>query len=395
MRPPPPPSYHASIIERLGFQRWIGAQDRMIVRHLERRPGRAFLSALGIAMACAIVLLGRLSSDSVGLIMDVQFDRAHREDVQVAFVEPRSASAALELGRLPGVRTVEPFRMVAAELRHGRRSYDAGVTGMAARGDLARVLDADLRPVALPPEGLVLSTFLAEYLDVAEGDTLTLDVREGAQPTVAVPISLVVHEFIGAGAYMERRALNRLLDEGDVLSGAWLAADEGKLPALYADLRERPLVLRATALHDARASLEETFAENILTFTLILTGFAGAIAFGVVYNTARIALAERGRELASLRVLGFTKGEIAYLFFGELALLTLLALPLGLLLGTLFSFGYVEALQTEFFRMPYVLTRSSYAFATLVIIGAALLSAVIVRRRLQRLDLIAVLKTRE
>jgi len=395
MRPPPPPSYRASIIERLGFQRWIGAQDRMIVRHLERRPGRAFLSALGIAMACAIVLLGRLSSDSVDLIMDVQFDRAHREDVQVAFVEPRSASAALELGRLPGVRTVEPFRMVAAELRHGRRSYDAGVTGMAARGDLARVLDADLRPVALPPEGLVLSTFLAEYLDVAEGDTLTLDIREGAQPTVAVPISLVVHEFIGAGAYMERRALNRLLGEGDVLSGAWLAADEGKLPALYADLRERPLVLRATALHDARASLEETFAENILTFTLILTGFAGAIAFGVVYNTARIALAERGRELASLRVLGFTKGEIAYLFFGELALLTLLALPLGLLLGTLFSFGYVEALQTEFFRMPYVLTRSSYAFATLVIIGAALLSAVIVRRRLQRLDLIAVLKTRE
>ena len=395
MQPPRPPRYRRSLVERIGVGRWLSAQDRMIVRHLERRPGRAFLSALGIAMACAIVLLGRFSGDAVDLVMDVQFERAHREDVQVAFVEPRSAAAALELATLPGVRTVEPFRTVAAELRRGRRAYDTGIVGMAARGDLARVLDADLRPVALPPDGLVLSTFLADYLGVAEGDTVTVAVREGARPVLGVPVALVVHEFVGAGAYMERRALNRLLGEGDVLSGAWLAADENRLPALYDALRERPLVLRATALNEARASLEETFAENLLTFTLILTGFAGAIAFGVVYNTARLALEERDRELASLRVLGFTKGEVAYLFFGELALLTLAALPLGLALGTLFSFAYVEALQTEFFRMPLVLTRASYAFAALVVVGAALLSAALVRRRLQRLDLIAVLKTRE
>jgi putative ABC transport system permease protein len=395
MRPPPPPSYRASVVERLGLGRWLSAQDRMIIRHLERRPGRAALSALGIAMACAIVLLGRFSGDAVGLIFDVQFERLHREDLQVTFVESRRDDAALELAGLPGVRVVEPFRIVSAELRHGHRSYDAAVTGMPARGDLARVLDADLQPVTLPPEGLVLSSFLADYLGVAEGDTLTLDVREGAQPTLAVPITRIVHEFIGAGAYMERHALNRLLGEGRVISGAWLAADEETRPALYEALRDRPLVLRATSLHDMRRSLEETFAENILTFTLILTGFAGAIAFGVVYNTARIALAERSRELASLRVLGFTRGEIAYLFFGELALLTLVALPFGLVLGTAFSYGYVEALQTEFFRMPFVLTRASYAFAAAVVLGAALLSALLVRRRLQRLDLIAVLKTRE
>ena len=395
MRPPPPPRYRASVVERLGLGRWLGAQDRMIVRHLERRPGRALLSALGIAMACAILLLGRFSGDAIELIFDVQFERMHREDVQVAFVEPRARVASLELARLPGVRRVESFRTVAVELRRGHRSYDTAITGMEARGDLARVLNADLQPVALPPEGLVLSTFLADYLGVAEGDTLTVDVREGAQPRLSVPVALTVREFVGAGAYMERRALNRLLDEGDVLSGAWLAVDEARLPALYAALRERPLVLQATGLSESRASMEETFAKSTLVFTLILTGFAAAIAFGVVYNTARISLAERGRELASLRVLGFTKGEIAYLFFGELALLTLAALPLGLVLGTAFSFGYVEALQTEFFRMPFVLTRPSYAFAALVVVGAAFLSALLVRRRLARLDLIAVLKTRE
>jgi putative ABC transport system permease protein len=301
----------------------------------------------------------------------------------------------LELASLPGVRHVEPFRTVAVKLRREHRSYDTAITGMTARGDLARVLDADLRPVALPPEGLVLSSFLADYLGVADGDTLTVDVREGAQPTFGVPVALIVREFVGAGAYMERRALNRLLGEGDVLSGAWLAADEGDLPLLYDALRQRPLVLQATGLREARASMEQTFAKSTLIFSLILTGFAAAITFGVVYNTARISLAERGRELASLRVLGFTRGEIAYLFFGELALLTLAALPLGLVLGTAFSYAYVEALQTEFFRMPFVLTRASFAFASLVVVGAALLSALLVRRRLAQLDLIAVLKTRE
>ncbi|MEL6445431.1 MAG: ABC transporter permease [Bacteroidota bacterium] len=395
MRPPPPPRYHTSFVERLGLGRWLGAQDRMILRSLERRPGRALLSAIGIAMACAIVLLGRTSGDAIDLILDVQFDRAHREDVQVMFVEPRAARAGLELERLPGVRHVEPFRMVSAELRRAHRTYDAGITGMAARGDLARVLDAELVPVALPPEGLVLSAFIADYFSVAVGDTLTVAVQEGAQPVWTVPVGRVVHEFIGAGVYMERRALNRLLGEGDVLSGAWLAADAEALPALYDALRERPVVLSATALYDARASLEETFAENLLVFTLILSGFAAAIAFGVVYNTARLSLAERGRELASLRVLGFTRGEVAYLFFGELAVLVLMSLPLGLALGTGFCTLYIDALQTEFFRMPFVLTRGSYAFVALVIVGAAAVSALVVSRKLHRLDLIAVLKTRE
>jgi putative ABC transport system permease protein len=395
MQPPAPPHYRVSLVERLGLKRWLSSQDRMLLRHLGRRPVRAFLSALGIAMACAIVLLGRFSVDALDVVMDVQFEHIHREDLSVTFVEALPAGAARELARLPGVRYAEPFRAVGVTLRHGPRSYDTGITGLPAGADLTRVLDADLRPVALPPAGLVLSDYLAGYLGVGEGDRVTVAVQEGTRPVVTVPVSLVVHEFIGAGAYMERRSLNRLLGEGDLASGAWLAADEAALPALYDALRERPAVLRATALQEARASMEETFSANMLVFTLILTGFAGAIAFGVVYNTARIALEERARELASLRVIGFTRGEVGYLLLGELALLTLAALPLGLVLGTFFCYAYVEGLQTDFFRMPLVLSRASYTFAATLVVAAALLSGLIVWRRIQRLDLIGVLKTRE
>ena len=205
----------------------------------------------------------------------------------------------------------------------------------------------------------------------------------------------VTREFVGAGAYMERRALNRLLGEGERVSGAWAQVDRNALPALYAALRARPMVLGTTSLPQARAALEQTFAENMVVFSLILTAFAAAIAFGVVYNTARIALEERGRELASLRVLGFTQGEVGYLLLGELALLTLAAIPFGLALGTAFCYAYVDSLQTDVFRIPVVLSRASYTFTAALVLGAALASALLVWRRLRKLDLIGVLKTRE
>jgi putative ABC transport system permease protein len=194
---------------------------------------------------------------------------------------------------------------------------------------------------------------------------------------------------------MERRALNRLLGEGDRLSGAWIAAGESSLPALWAALDERPGVLRATALPQARAALEETFVRSAAVFGLIVTLLAVAIAFGVLYNTARLALAEQSRELASLRVLGFTPAEVGYLFFGELTILVIVALPLGLVLGTAFCYGYIEGLQTDIIRIPLVITRTSYAFTATVILASALLSAIPMARRLRRLDLVGVLKVRE
>jgi putative ABC transport system permease protein len=262
-------------------------------------------------------------------------------------------------------------------------------------GDLARVLDAEMRPVTLPAEGLVIADHLARRLRVAVGDSIRIEVLEGDRRARSVIVSQLVREYLGAGVYMERRALNRLLGEGDRVSGAWLAADQDALPEIVAALDARPGVLRATALPQARAALEETFVQSAGAFSVILTLLAIAIAFGVLYNTARLTLAERSRELASLRVLGFTTTEIGYLFFGELTLLTLVALPIGLVLGTVFCYGYIEGLQTDLIRIPFILERASYGFAAAVVLVAAVASSLPMVRRLQRLDLVAVLKVRE
>ncbi len=393
MRPPAPAVYRRSLVERAGLGRVLGRPEMMILRHLERHPVRSGLSAAGIAMACAIVLLGRFTGDAVDTVLRVEFEIAQRQDVDLSFTRETAAAVRYDLAALPGVGRVELSRTVGVDFVRGRRRFSGAIIGREAGDDLVRVLDERRRAVAVPPEGLLLSAYIAGDLGVAVGDTLRVEVRQGDRRTREVPVVGLIEEFVGAGGYMERRALNRMLGEGDVVSGAALTTDD--VAALGAALDARPGVAQWRSVGSVRRSIQESVAENLTTFTLILSAFAAAVAFGVLYNTARLSLAERDRDLASLRVLGFRTSEVAYLFFGELAVLTLVALPVGLVVGRAFCFWYVDALQNDVFRIPLVLTRASYTVAAALIVGVAVASALVVGRKLARLDLIAVLKTRE
>jgi putative ABC transport system permease protein len=148
-----------------------------------------------------------------------------------------------------------------------------------------------------------------------------------------------------------------------------------------------------------RAGLEsfrDTVAENLLRMRVFNVIFASVIAAGVVYNCARVALAERSRELATLRVIGFTRAEISFILLGELAVVTATAIPLGLAIGYGMAFMLINnAYDTEMFRIPLIVGRQTYGFAATVTTAAAVASALIVRRGLDRLDLIAVLKSKE
>ena len=280
-------------------------------------------------------------------------------------------------------------------LRFGASSYRTAIRGMENGGDLQRLLDIDLRPVPLPAAGIMLTDFLAGLLGVRAGDRLQVEVLEGRRPLREVVVAGVVREYIGVSAYMELRALNALLHEGPALSGAWLAIDSAALPALYQRLGRMPRVAGIARREQEIVNFNRMMEQTMLFFSSIATVFAVIIAFGVIYNSARIALTERGHELASLRVLGFTRAEIAYILLGELGLLTLVALPAGLLLGRAMCYYIARALQNDLFRVPVVLEARTYAFAAAVVVVAAILSALAVRRRLDRLDLVAVLKTAE
>jgi putative ABC transport system permease protein len=328
-------------------------------------------------------------------MVDVYFLQAQGQDISVGFAEPRSSEIERDLARLPGVRTTEPMRAVAAKMRHGWREEREALQGLPARQELYRVYDAEGRAVELPPDGLVISTMLAKLLDVEVGERITVEVLEGRRPVVDVPVVATFETYIGSPAYMDIRALNRLMRERPSVTAVHLRVDQRLRETLFRELKSLPRVSSVTVKDAAVQTFHETMAKTITIFVSFFIIFACALAFGVTYNAARIALSERGRELATLRVLGFTRAEISYILLGEVALLTFVALPLGCVVGFGLASLIVHAFETELYRVPLVVLSETYGWAMVIGLAATAVSAFLVRRRVDRLDLIAVLKTRE
>ena len=395
MRPEVPPLYRVSLFERLRGRSRATMATRMILRNLERAPVRSFISILGIAFAVAVLFVGLAFMDVMNLLVDEQFDQSMRQDATIGFVEPRSAEALYAIRHLPGVMDIEPQRSTPVRLRHGAESRTLAISGVPAAPRLNRVIDRSGRAVLLPPEGLVLSRMLGDRLGVAAGDTVQVEVLEGTRPVRDVQVADLVDDSMGLQAYMRIDALRRLLREGGVVTGATLTLDPAQTARFYRDVKLIPAVagvaLRAVALQNFR----ETMAESMNISILFNVGFAAIIAFGVVYNAARVSLSERSRELASLRVLGFTRAEISLILLGELALLTLFALPLGAAIGYGLGALIITGFSNEVYRLSFVVSVSTAAWAFLVVIAAAGLSGLVVRHRLDHLDLVSALKTRE
>lgn len=395
MRPAPPANYHKTVLEALHLESLLSQSARMIVRHLERRPGRAVLSVTGISLAVAILIASMFMIDALWHMIDVQYELANREDVTVTFNEPKAVRALDEVTHLPGVLAAEPIRSVPVRFRHGHLTHRTGITGIRDGGSLRRMIDANLNPVPMPDRGLMLSQKLAEILDVQAGGPVTLEVLEGRKPVREVVVAGVVQEYIGANAFMELDALNELMGEAPSISGAALLTEKGGDKELLASIKGIPQIAGTVLKGFAIQAVYDIMAEFIVQQTLFNTIFAGMIAFGVVYNTARISLSERARELASLRVLGFRTGEVAYVLLGELVLLVLVSLPIGIVLGWGLSVMVTQSLDTEMFRLPLHISMRTYGYAVLTVLVAALISGLVVWQRVLRLDIVEVLKTRE
>lgn len=395
MRPEPPVQFHRTQIERLGFQPWLSPVWRIIFRNLERKPMQSLLTLVGIALAVGMLVAGRYAYDAIDYLMEVQFRLIQREDVTILFNEPRPARSRYEVSRLPGVLWAEPFRIVPARLRFGHRSHSMAIMGLNPTGELRHLVDRNLHPVPLPADGLLLSDKLGEILGVVPGEQLSVEILEGDRPIRTAPVVGLVDDLIGLSAYMDLDALHRLLQEGETISGALLAVDESELNRLYGLLKRTPAVTSVALRQATLTQFQETIARTQGAVNAIQILFACIIAFGIVYNAARISLSERGRELATLRIIGFTRAQIAIVLLGEQAILTLTAIPLGFALGYGLAALLAAAYNTELYRFPLIVTRASYALAFVVTLIAAILSGLLVRRHLDRLDLIAVLKTKE
>lgn len=395
MRPPAPPAFRRGLASRVGIERHASPEARMVLRSLERRPGKASLSVVGIALALAMVVTGRYAFDAIDLLKGIQFYEVDRWDASVAFSAPQPDRIRHEVARLGGVERVEMFRAVPVRLSLGHLEQNTAILGLERGAALRRIVDQKSR-VAVPPEhGILLTHALASQLRARAGDVVRIEVLEGDRHVVTAPVAGTVDELVGASAYMELNALHRLVKGERQISGAFLRVAESDRARVRERLAEMPAVSGVAERRAALASFERTIQESFRISLAIVLGFAVLIATGIVYNSGRIALSERARELASLRVLGFTRREVASMLLGEQLAIVVAAIPVGWLFGYSLCALINRRAESETFRLPLAVSSETLATATIIVLLALAFTSASLRRRVDRLDLVNVLKARE
>ena len=395
MRPPAPADYSGRWTS--GIARRLGPDEpsRIVLRNLLRRPLRTGFAIVGLSAALALYIASAGATDNVDTMIDLAFGRAERGDIVVTFAEPRDARAPYELARLPGVMRVEPFRFVGAKLVAGQNTLREGLSSNSPGADLSRVVDMNGRVIEPPAGGVIISSRVARQLGVEAGQPLQVNVTEGDRPQVQLNISQVVDTPLGSSAHLDKAALNRMMREGDNSSGAYLQVDPMLTEQVFRELKQTPQIVSVISKAAIIQGVRDTVAQQMGIVTLFNTGLAALIVLGVVYNTARISLSEQARDLASMRVLGFRRGEAAFVLVGELALLILLSLPVGIAFGIWLARYVTEQFSADLYTIPFGIHRATLAEGALVVMAAAAVTALLIRIRVDDLDLVHALKTRE
>jgi putative ABC transport system permease protein len=397
MRAAPPPVYRRTVIERLASAIALDQLTRMILRHIVRWPLRSLTTMAGIAAATAILVAPIGVLDSADFMIDTHFFHAERQDMTVAFAQVRPYRARYEVLGYPGVLQAEPFRTTPAEIRFGQRARRIAILGRDGLPELARPLDDALRPLGIPTRGVVLSEAMASWLGVSRGERVSLTLFESNRPPVELPVTAIAESYVGLTfftVFMDRRLLNRLMHEDDVVTGMQLRIDPTQVEALYGALKATPSITGAVSQAAALTTMRRMIDQN-LQIALINIAVAATIVFGVVYNNARISLSERVTELASMRLLGYSRFDVAYVLAGEIWVLAIVALPLGLVLGYGVAYLMTEGTANEMFRLPLHLEWSAFGYATVVVLATVAVSTLAVGRQLHQVDIISVLKSRE
>jgi len=395
MQPPAPPAFRKTVLDRLMALVRLRQTTIMVLRSLIRWPIRSALTAFGLGSATASIIASGFMGDALDYIVDQAFNQSYRQDAMVLFAEDQPDTALTDLSRLPGVMQAEPQQFHAATLRHGPREKRISIEARPPAAELSRVIGADGLPIDPPPGGILLSDRLAAQLDVGVGGEIEVDFLTGRRETLTMTVAGIVEQYFGLGAYVEIGYLDSRFRRGPQVSVGNVLLDEADLPALHAALQDTPVLSGLILMNENRQAFEDTISQNVIVVNAVYASIAILITVGVAYNGARIQLSERARELASLRILGFSRWEVSTVLVGEIMLLALIAQPIGWALGAWIAHALASGFTSDLYAIPLVLKPASFAWASLVVLTASLVSVMLVRRRIDRMDLVAVMKTRE
>ncbi|MET0281972.1 MAG: FtsX-like permease family protein [Steroidobacteraceae bacterium] len=395
LAPPAPASFGSAGAAGERLARQLDGKSRMVARRILRFPRRAATTVAGLALALGLMITTQHFPLALERIVAVTFGVAQRMDVMLTFNEPADDAILRDVARLPGVLQVEPLRSSEVIFEAGSRSRRNSVSGVPANAQLNRLLDANLKVVRARDDGLTLSQNLAAKLDVGLGDQVRLQATDGHRVAIELPVVAIVKPYLAASAYVELQTLNRLLREPGRVTSAYLLVDRRQRAAFSARAKQLPRIVSVSYLDNAKASMHKLLTEGSGFFNWLFIVFASMMAAGVAFSAARVTLAEQERDLATLRVLGFGRREASYVLLAEIGALLVIALPIGMLIGRLLSRWLMSQFATDLFTFPYVTAPVAYAKPALFIVVAVAVATLLVRRGVDRLDLVGVLKSRD
>jgi putative ABC transport system permease protein len=395
MRPPAPRIFRSGVVEGLALWRRVPVHRRIAWRNVLSRPLRLALILLGLSMATCVVVASRGWVDILDFLFDTQFQRIQREDMSVGLLRPVALGGLQEISQIPGVLAVEGYRIVPVRIRHRNHKRELSLTGWPENPTMRRRLDVHLSPIALPEQGILLSRFFREEWGLRPGESVELEVLEGDARTFHVPVAGFTDDLVGLSASMRIEELWRLMSESPDYNLVTLLVDPRRSSEVYVALKEMPLAVAVHLKSALYRGFEESMGGIMDVMSAVLMSFSLVIALGIIFNSVQSSFSERSWELASLRILGFTRGSVYWMLMSEIILQVLSSLLPGCLLGHAVMKGVMMAVQTEQFMFPLVILPSSYALGVLSVLTALAVSGLIVRRSMGRLSLTQALKARE
>jgi putative ABC transport system permease protein len=395
MSPPAPPAFRRGWVGDLGAALGLRQTTMMILRSLSRWPGRAAVTLFGVAGSVAVLVASFVTFDIIDVVMEDIFDKANRQDATVLLHHAVNDRAEMDALSLPGVLLAEGVYAAPIRISHGPAVKLVSLMARAPEARLTRVLDGAGTPVPLPESGVTLPEALADDLGLRLGDTARIEMLAPPRAPWDVTVTGIIRQSMGQDVQMDRDAFFALMNQAPQVNMLHLAIDTDDLPALQAQIKQTPAVAGFTLWSDVRGAMEATMNESLITMTLIFSTLGMLITIGVVYNAARIQLAERAHELASLRVLGFRRAEVGYVLVAEQMVLTLVAVPVGWVAGYGFARLMTQGFSTDIISLPLVISQATYAQSALTVLATALVSVLLVRRRLDQIDIVTALKQKE
>jgi putative ABC transport system permease protein len=395
MQPPAPPSFSRGWADRMlaGFR--LRQTTMMIFRSIIRWPGRAAITLFGVSASVAVLVMSYFMFDAIEQLADSVFQQANRQQMTLTLARAQSDQAVQDALALPGVLAAEGAFAMPVRAVNGHLQRLSALQGHYPGAQLARLVDDAGQVITPPDQGVVLPQMLADALRIAAGETLRLEMLAPPRAVLQLPVTQIIAQGMGQEIHVSAQALFRAMDSAPQVNMIHLAVDSDRTDELNTAIKQTPAVAGLADWADVRRQFDATLSDNLLTMVGIYTLIGMLIAVGVVYNAARIQVSERSYELASLRVLGFSRFEVGYVLVGEIMLLTLVAIPLGWVMGYGLAIGLTQAMSTDMLQIPFHITRRTFALAALAVFLAALGSVLMVRRRLDRVDLATALKARD